>query len=416
MDNNPLEVLKTKSEWLYLLLASLSIFLINLSFLFYQYHNFKTEEIYQVQGYVQNIYPKERYNVIKIKTDEFEFFTSIDKDIKVKKLDRVETNILTTKIDFLSYLKGFYTKSINLNIDKNHKHTKHQLYEKINKQHTNEQISQIYAALFLAVPVQPFLRDIFSNYAVSHLVAISGFHLGIISFLIYWFAYIFYRPLQDRFFPYRNRRFDLLLISIVGLFSYLVYIEFVASFLRAFVMFIIGVYLLRHNIKLISFQTLALTIIFIIVFFPKLLFSLSLWLSIAGVFYIFLFIKYFKDLNKILAFVLFNIWIFLALNPIVHYIFPTTSFMQLFSPIFTILFTLFYPISLALHIIGYGDIFDGLIEFWLVQEVYTKELFTSPFAFVSYLAISFLSIFSKKVFLVLNFALCTFNIYIFAQL
>ena len=91
------------------------IFILNLSNLFYQYKNFKYEEIYSIKGYIENIYPKEDYNVLKITTDEFTYFTSSSKESDLNKFDYIEANIITEKIDFLSYLKGFYTKTLNIN-------------------------------------------------------------------------------------------------------------------------------------------------------------------------------------------------------------------------------------------------------------------------------------------------------------
>lgn len=416
MLSQPLELLKTKDEWIKLSLILSIIFLLNLSYLFYQYKNFKTEEIYSVKGYVQNIYPKERYDILKISTKEFDFFTSIDKTLNIKKLQYIEANIISTQVDFISYLKGFYTKTININIDPNIKHKKSDFFKSIQTQHTQNDLAELYSALFLAIPVNPQLRDVFAQYGVSHLVAISGFHLGVLSFLIFWIVYVVYKPLQEMFFPYRNRKYDILVICILGLSIYLYYIEFVASFLRAFVMFIIGIYLLRHNIKLFSFSTLLLTLLFIVAFFPKLLFSLSLWFSIAGVFYIFLFIKYFKNLNKIVAFFFFNIWIFLALNPIIHYFFGVSSYEQMLSPIFTILFSIFYPLSLFLHLINYGDVFDNLLKIWIDKNIHSVDIFTSLYLFVFYIIISLLSIFSKKAFIILNITWCAFYIYTIAKL
>ena len=364
---------------------------------------------------MENIYPKDRYDVLKISTDDFTFFTSINKDNPLKKFDHIKANIITTKIDFISYLKGFYTKTINIYTD--HKpHPKSNIYQKIQNQHTNKNITEIYGALYLATNSNPILRDTFANYGVSHLVAISGFHLGIISLMIFWICKLLYKPLQNRYFPYRNAKADILMLTMVVLFSYLYYINFVPSFLRAFVMFMIGVYLLRHHIKLISFSTLLLTILFIISLFPKLLFSLSLWLSVGGVFYIFLFIKYFKELNKIVAFLFFNLWIFLVLNPIIHYFFGVATYEQLLSPVVTVLFTLFYPISLFLHLFEFGDLFDSFLEIWLLKEVNSIEIFTNIYFFVFYICISIVSIFYKYAFYLLNFLLCLFNLYILLQL
>ena len=85
-------------------------------------------------------------------------------------------------------------------------HHKNHFYTKIENQHTNPNITEIYGALFLATNSNPILRDTYANYGVSHLVAISGFHLGIISIIIFWISSILYKPIQKRYFPWKSKR------------------------------------------------------------------------------------------------------------------------------------------------------------------------------------------------------------------
>jgi competence protein ComEC len=178
-------------------------------------------------------------------------------------------------------------------------------------------------------------------------------------------------------------------------------------------MLIFGLIMLRNNIKILSFETLLWVVLTIIAFFPNLLFSLSLWFSVAGVFYIFLFLHYFKNLNKYVQILLFNFWIYLAMNPIVHFFFPITSYEQLLSPILTLLFTIFYPLALVLHLLSLGDLFDPVLKTILSLDVFTFEKHTSAFIFIGFIVISFLSIFSKKNFYVLNAMIVAFSSYLF---
>lgn len=231
--------------------------------------------------------------------------------------------------------------------------------------------------------------------------------------IIYWLLYYPYFKIQSKYFPYRNKRFDLLIVTTIILFFYLIFTGIVPSLLRSFIMFIFGIYFLRVNIKLLSFTTLLLVVMFIVAFFPKLLFSISLWFSVSGVFYIFLFLQYFKNMNKILAFILFNIWIYLAINPITHFFFGTTSLAQLYSPLFTIGFTIFYPLELFLHFVGYSHILDDIIKLWLNFEISSQEIFTPTWVFISYILVSLLSIFSHKWFFILNFSLVVFNLWLY---
>lgn len=283
----------------------------------------------------------------------------------------------------------------------------------IYSQHINDDISSLYSALFLAINVNEQIRQLCSNFGISHLVAISGFHLGVISFVLYFLISLLYSPIHQKYFPYRNKRFDLLIVISIILFSYLLFVDLVPSLLRSFVMFIFGLFLLRNNIKILSFETLLIIVLIIIALFPKLLFSISLWFSVAGVFYIYLFLHYFKNLNKYFQFILFNFWIYFAMNPIVHYFFGTTSLEQLYSPIITLIFTLFYPLAAALHILNIGNLLDSLLELLLSYEVQTKEVFTPLWLFISYIIISLFSIFSKKAFVVLNILFLLFGLYLF---
>ncbi|MGB7402092.1 MAG: ComEC/Rec2 family competence protein [Arcobacter sp.] len=407
-----LNLINDKKELFYF-----SLFLILISFvtLFFQYNNYKDfidNPIYKLQAQVINKYEKDDFDIYKLQGAKFSFFTSTPKGLDLKRLDSVDMSILSGKVSFLEYLKGFYVKSFN--IFKYQKYSiKKDLKEKIQSQHTNKNISEIYEAIFLALPTNSDLRDVFAIYSISHLIAISGFHLGVLSFILYFIFYYPYNFFHNRYFPYRNRRFDILCIVLSLLFVYLIFTNLVPSLLRAFIMMVFGIFLLRANIKLISFETLLLTLLFILVLFPKFLFSISLWFSILGVFYIFLFIKYFQNLNKIFLFLFFNIWIFASFNPIVHYFFGVTSWVQLFSPLITILFTIFYPLELFLHLIGYGGLLDSFLNIAINMKFHSFEVMTPLWFFITYIIFSLLAIIRKEAFWVLNILFVSFNLYLY---
>ena len=257
------------------------------------------------------------------------------------------------------------------------------------------------------------MRDIFAKYGISHLIAISGFHLGVISLVLYFIFNLLYKPIHQKYFPYRNKRFDILIFISLILFSYLLFTNLVPSLLRAFMMFVFGIFLLRNNIKLLSFETLFIIVLIIITLFPKLLFSLSLWFSVAGVFYIFLFIQYFNNLNKYIQLIIFNFWIYLAINPVTHYFFGTTSLEQLYSPLLTLLFTIFYPLTAFLHIIGFGGLFDNILINFLDAQIDSSELFTPLWFFTIYLFFSFTAILYKYSFYLLNILFILFSSYLY---
>jgi competence protein ComEC len=390
------------------------LFSINCFFIYTNYKDFRSVEIFQTDAVVLNIYHKKDYDVLKLKTKNFTFFTSTTKSNKqIKLFNNINITIITKGITFFDYLKGFYTKSFNLTYLSNSHKYKMILIEYINKQHNSKDISSLYKALFLATPIDQNIRTFANNFGISHLIAISGFHLGVITFILYFILHILYKPIHQKYLPYRNKKYDLMLFISFLLFCYLIFVNIVPSLLRAFVMFIFALYYLRNNIKILSFETLFVVVLVIVSIYPNLLFSLSLWFSIAGVFYIFLFIKYFKKLNKTVQFLLFNFWLYLAINPIVHLFFPTLSLAQLFSPILTILFTIFYPIGLFLHIVNFGYILDPYILYLINLDIKSVEIFTPTIFFVYYILLSFLSVFSKRSFWLLNISFVLFNIWLF---
>lgn len=395
------------------ILFLLFIFLINLSIEYNKYLDLIDEEIYETKVEVLNIYEKPTKKVLRLKSANFDFFTDIKKDEDIVKSDFLNIAIISFNITFLDYLKGFYTKTIYFDYLEKPAKFSDKIIEKIDSNHEDKIIKELFQALFLAIPISKELRDICTNYSISHLIALSGFHLVVLSFVIYWMFYFPYNSFHQKYFPFRNKKYDLLLISIFFLFCYLLLTNIVPSLLRAFVMFVLMIFLLRSNIKIVSFMTLLFTFLIVIALFPKFLFSLGFWFSIMAVFYIFLFVKYFVDLNKYLQIIFFNIWMFLIFNPIVHFYFPQTSYEQFLSIIITIFFTLFYPIEIFAHIFDFASYFDGFIKYFLYHEMYVYEVFTPFYFFIVYLGASLGSIFYKKAFYLLNILMIIFNIYLY---
>lgn len=397
----------------FILISLVFIFFTTLSINYHNYLDLVEEEIYTVKSRVINIYKKEDYKIIKFQSDNFVFFTRAPLDLQLDKLDSFDVTFISKNISFLEYLKGFFTQTLYFEKNNSTYTLKHSLYNYINSSHENEKISQLFNALFLAIPVDSTLREVFTNYAISHLIALSGLHLSVVFFISYYFFYLPYNFFHQRFFPYRNRKFDLILISLFFIFLYLLLTNIVPSLLRAFVMFCIGIFLLRNNIKLISYKTLFFTFMICICLFPAFLFSIGFWFSIIAVFYIFLYIQYFKNLNKFIHIIFFNIWIFLVFNPIVHFFFPQTSYEQLFSPILTILFTLFYPFEILLHLLGIGNLLDGALLFIINKKIDVFLVGTNIYFLLFYATISLVSVFKKEFFLLLNILMIAYNLYLY---
>ena len=396
-----------------LLLVLIIILLINISIEYSKYQELIDDEVYETKVKVLNIYPKKDYNILRLSSLNFDFFTNIDKSESVEKLDILNILILSKNISFLDYLKGFYAKSIIFKKIEKQSGFKDEIIKKIDSNHEDNITKELFQALFLAIPISKELRDICTNYGISHLIALSGFHLGVLSFVIYWIFYFPYTYLHKKYFLYRNKKYDLLLVSISFLFFYLILTNVVPSLLRAFVMFVFAIFLLRYNIKLFSYTTLFIVFLIVISLFPKYFFSLGFWFSIIAVFYIFLFLQYFSKLNKYLQIVLFNLWMFLIFNPIVHFYFPQTSYEQFLSPLITILFTFFYPFEIFAHIFDFAIYFDGFIKKFLYWDMYVYNVETPFYFFIVYLMFSLASIFYKKAFWVLNILMIIFNLYLY---
>ena len=413
MDSLPLFV--TIKQRVYFLVFLSFIFLINLSILYNNYTKLKQTKIYHTTATIKNIYKKDNYNILKGKNSDFEFFTSY-KNNQLKQGDKISIYIITKNIDFISYLKGFYCKSFNITKIESSKSYKSKLINFIEEQHQTKELSSLYKALYLAIPINSDLRDTISMFGISHLIAISGFHLGLISFILYFILNQIYTPVHTRKVPYRHKQLDILIVVSFILFGYLYFLDFTPSLLRAYMMYILAIFFLINNIKILSVDTLFIATVILISLNPKLLFSISLWLSVAGVYYILLFIKYFENLNRYIQLFLFNFWIFFAINPIVHYLFGSVSLYQLLSPILTLLFTIFYPLSILLHLIGYGYIFDNYIQKVIDLELHNYEIFTPSGVMFIYLIISILGYKNRIIFILLNMILIGYNIWLYSFL
>lgn len=408
-------IYREKSKQIVTILFLFFIFLLNLSIEYSKYLDLIEEEIFETQVEVLNIYQKDDFDILKLKASNFNFFTSFPKDEKIDKFQILNIVFISKDISFLEYLKGFYTKTVYFDFLEKEEKFKDKIIKKINSNHQDKMISELFQALFLALPISKELRDICTNYGIAHVIALSGFHIVVLSFCIYWIVYFPYSFFHQKFFPYRNKRFDILIFTLIFLLYYLILTDIVPSLLRAFVMFCLGIYLLRSNIKIFSYMTLFYTFLIVIAFFPKYIFSLGFWFSIIAVFYIYLFMQYFRNLNKYFQLFFFNLWMFLIFNPIVHLFFPQTTIEQFLSIIITIAFTLFYPFEIVAHTFDFAIYFDEYIKKFLEYKFFVYEVKTPLYFFIVYLIFSFLSIFYKKAFYILNLLMILFNLFLYLR-
>jgi len=404
--------------WFSMIFLSVLLF-IRLFFLYGDYKEFKEKPLFYTDVQVVQAYEKWKndnyYTILKLysPTLDLHFFSRT----------KIRSKDLTSKIriklfphsdmKFLDYLGvPFIFSNVNHIYDEK-KNTKADFLYFIEKQHNDKDISSFYKAIYFATPLTKSLRESVSVLGVSHLIALSGFHLSILSALLFFLIRLVYRPLQQNFFPYRFDLYDIGFIVLLILGFYVWFVGSPPSLLRSYVMLIAGWLLLVLGMELVSFSFLATIVLVLLVIFPKLMLSLAFWFSIAGVFYIFLLLQYFSHINKYLMTLLISFGLFILMLPIVHTFFPLTSSLQLYSPILSLGFTFFYPISIFLHLLGIGGLFDG----------YLKELFTLSTHIVAfkleksylivYLTLSFLSIYSRWLFYILSFISILFALWLF---
>ena len=392
------------------------LFLCSLGFEYYHYKQLIKYPTHTTEAKVLNHYTKvnkngKTYDVFKLKShDGYRFYTISWKPKNVAIAQNVFVKFKTNQIDFMGYLKSFFAQSIYLNpIKTTTKTALYQVKNYVKNQHKTKETQEIFAALFFSSAISKITRDKIQKLGISHLIAISGFHLGLLSMILFLLLTPLYTFFQNRYAPYRNRTADLSIVIFVILFFYMDLINFSPSFLRSFVMAVFGFFLFSRHIKIISFLTLLLSVCFILVLFPGLMFSIAFWFSVSGVFYIFLFLKYFATLPKVWVFILLNFWVYLAMLPIVHYVFPVFTPLQLFSPLLSMLFTLFYPLELFLHLIGYGGLLDKEIVYLLDLKTHFYEIMTPFWFLILYLLLSVLGIFYRRfALMILLFALGIF--------
>ncbi len=405
----------SKREILIFFFISAFIFTYSLLIEYNNYKNLTQFDSNIVNATILKQYPKTRttkkgkiknYQVLKLKSKKsFSFYTSAKESFPYSVGKEVKLELWTGKIGFYEYMSSFYAFSKIIKTSKEES-SKKKLNHFISEQHKDKNISNTYQALYTAKPLNREIQTKFSALGISHLVAISGFHLGVLSALLYFLFKFPYKFLQNRYFPYRSYKRDSFIAIAVVLLSYLLFLDSPPSLLRAFAMLIIGFILYDRGIKIISMLTLLLTVVLLISFFPRLVLSIGFWLSVSGVFYIFLFLIHFKELSKIWQFILIPFWVYLLMLPYSIVIFGNFSIYHPLSIIWTSLFTLFYPISIFLHLINQGDFFDGALQSLLRLNTGEIKISLNLIWLIGHIALSLISIYKKSfVYLLLSFSI-----------
>jgi len=410
--------LNLKEFWLTMLVLSL-LLLTRLFILYGEYKEFKEKPFFYTDVQVVQAYEKwkddEYYTILKLysATLDINFFSrtkiraeDISSQMRVKLFPHDD-------MKFSDYLGTSFVFSKINEIYEPKEDMKNELFEAVDRQHDNVMIANFYKAIFFAIPLEKDLRTQVATLGVSHLIALSGFHLAILSALLFFLLRLFYRPMQQKFFPYRFDLLDVGFIVLVVLAWYVWFVDAPPSLIRSYMMMVMGWTLLVLGVELLSFSFLVTVILLLLIIFPKLLLSLAFWFSVIGVFYIFLLLHYFSHINKYLMTLLISFGLFVLMLPIVHVVFPMTSSLQLYSPLLSLGFTFFYPLSILCHLLGVGGIFDSYL-----QELFTLSAQTVAFQLEKsylflYLILSLLSIYLRWLFYLLLFIALIFALWLF---
>ena len=383
-------------EYFFFGLTLLFIMIISLSFEYYHYSKLTQFDDAVVDVLVLKHYSKSQegkvYDVLKLRSvDGALFYITSDAPLKPLSGYTVKLWIKSKYLGFLDYIKGFVTRGRVITISREKGET-YKLGDDLLHLHKDVEVTEVYGALFFALPMSSDLQQKFSMLGVSHLLAISGFHLGVLSFIVFTLLQWPYRYIQQYFFPFRHRNRDLFFTVATVLGLYLLFLGEVPSLLRAYVMLIVGFFLHDRGFKIVSMQTLGVTIVLLLALWPRLFFSMGFWLSVSGVYYIFLYLYYFEKKSKYLAFVVIPLWVYLLMTPISLLLFGNYSLYHPFSVFLTVLFTLFYPLALFLHLLGWGELMDGGLTYLLglniVGETWTfSSLWLLPYILLSLVAL-----------------------------
>jgi competence protein ComEC len=395
------------------------LLMVRFSFIYIEYKSFIEKPFYFTEVEVLNVYPKikstKKYTVLKLYSAELNlnFFTSTSFSLfQVNQKLRMKL-FPSREMPFFDYISTSFIHSNVNEIYKLQETPKSTVLRFIENQHNDERIANFYNAIFFAQTLQKALRNQVSKLGISHLIALSGFHLAILSGVLFLLLRPLYRFFQQRYFPYR---FDLLDVGFIVLLILAYYVWFVdapASLLRSYLMIFIGWICLLLGVELLTLSFLSSITLLLLLFFPHLLFSLGFWFSIIGVFYIFLLLHYFSHFPKIMMTLIISFGLFIFMLPVVHMVFPLTTPLQLLSPFLSLLFSGFYPLSIFLHLLGIGNLFDGVLIQLFTMESSLNSIRLPSFLTGFYLLLSLGAFYFQRLFYLLLFLSLTFSMYLF---
>ncbi|WP_181229310.1 ComEC/Rec2 family competence protein [Helicobacter pylori] len=364
-------------------------------------------------------YPKTKdqktYFVLKLQSKGMIFYTTIKEPLKNLQYRHAQFFGRIKSCSFLESLRSCFFQTYSFSLTRKQDFKSH-LRHFIDSAHSNALVGNLYRALFIGDSLNKDLRDRANALGINHLLAISGFHLGILSVSVYFLFSLFYIPLQKRYFPYRNAFYDIGVLVWVFLLGYLLLLDFLPSFFRAFLMGLLGFLACFFGVRLLSFKLLILACCIAIALLPKLLFSVGFLLSVCGVWYIFLFLKHTQAFFKTSSFLMrsfqaisLSALVFLNMLIIAHAFFPMFSPYQLFSIPLGLIFIVFFPLSLFLHAVGLGSLLDRILNMPLA--IPTISISSPLWLLGAHLFLTILSARFFKVYLSMNVLSAGFFLY-----
>ena len=272
----------------------------------------------------------------------------------------------------------------------------------IASQHATQEMKELFGALFFDDPISLELQEKVSLFGLAAVLSLSGLNVGILTVLILFLLKPLYTFFQKRYFPYRSRQGDLMFIVMVLMVGYLVVVDFTPSFLRAVVMMVVGFLFYAKRIEIFSFASVLSVVLLILAFVPAFVFSRGFWLSVAGVYFIYLFLHYWGKWEGWKVYVGLTFWIYVIMLPIIHTLFPLFSQLQLTSPFTSMAYDLFYPLSVVLHMVGWGGVMDDALSSFLSISASGRTLQTPLWFFYLYVVTALLSWREEIAFWLLN--------------
>lgn len=398
-----LPVIQKSSDIIFLFATAFLVVSFSLLFKYQRYLELKQFYWTSVDATVlsqQQHFTKEHkpYYLFRCKTNYFEFTTSSFKPFKDLTGKVVTLDVNTKNLSFLNYLQKPYLKASFKGVSQDTS-LRYKMINWVHTQHAQPMIQNLYGALFFVEPIQPELRKKLSALGVNHLAALSGFHLGLLSAFILALLYLPYKTMQQQFFPYRSYTKDSMTLTLLLLFAYVAFLGFTPSLLRSFTMLALGFYLYLRGFTIISVQTLALTVLIVLALFPDLLFSLSFWFSVVGVYMVILMVTLLQKQSNTVLFIGLHFGVFLLMVPFTLYVFKTISMAQLFSPVLSMLFIVFYPLSIVLHLIHQGDLLDQALLSLFDKTPSLQAIQLQDYLFWIFIGTLVVSLISKKLYL-----------------